>query len=104
MRECDVFILQSGCGVVNDVCMETFILAQAARTASSHRAWSRGRSRSGPEPPISLPFAVLISFSSPPPGVVAVLPYFPYSKQSKQKHRGCIPARLIADLLKVRRQ
>ena len=37
VRECDVFILQSGCGKVNDTCMELFILAQAARTASAHR-------------------------------------------------------------------
>eukprot|EP00039_Didymoeca_costata_P005159 m.78975 g.78975 ORF g.78975 m.78975 type:complete len:409 (-) comp12698_c0_seq1:25-1251(-) len=33
--------------------------------------------------------------------VTAVLPYLPYSKQSKQKRRGAIPAKLIADLLKV---
>lgn len=33
--------------------------------------------------------------------VTAVLPYFPYSKQSKQKRRGAIPAKLIAQLLKV---
>eukprot|EP00049_Salpingoeca_infusionum_P018405 m.357114 g.357114 ORF g.357114 m.357114 type:complete len:364 (+) comp17707_c0_seq1:195-1286(+) len=33
--------------------------------------------------------------------IYAVLPYFPYSKQSKQKKRGTIPARLIADMLKV---
>ncbi|EGD78547.1 phosphoribosyl pyrophosphate synthetase-associated protein 1 [Salpingoeca rosetta] len=33
--------------------------------------------------------------------IVAVLPYFPYSKQSKQKRRGTIPARLFADLLKT---
>ena len=33
--------------------------------------------------------------------VVAVLPYYPYSKQSKQKRRGTIAARLFADLLKA---
>jgi ribose-phosphate pyrophosphokinase len=33
--------------------------------------------------------------------VVGVLPYFPYSKQSKQKRRGAIPAKLIATMLKV---
>ena len=33
--------------------------------------------------------------------VTAVLPYFPYSKQSKQKRRGTIVAKLIADLLQI---
>lgn len=33
--------------------------------------------------------------------VVSVLPYFPYSKQSKQKRRGTIVSRLIADLLQT---
>jgi len=33
--------------------------------------------------------------------VTAVIPYFPYSKQSKQKRRGTIPAKLMASLLKV---
>ena len=70
VRECDTFILQSGCGAVNDMCMELFILINACRTASARR-------------------------------VVAVLPYFPYSKQSKQKKRGTIPARLVASMLKV---
>ncbi len=70
VRGADVYILQSGCGNVNDMCMETFILIAACRTASAQR-------------------------------VVAVLPYFPYSKQSKQKRRGTIPAKLIATMLKV---
>ncbi len=33
--------------------------------------------------------------------VTAVLPYLPYSKQSKLKKRGGIPAHLIAQLLEV---
>lgn len=33
--------------------------------------------------------------------IVAVIPYFPYSKQSKQKKRGAIPSKLMATLLKV---
>lgn len=70
VRGADVYIVQSGCGNVNDMCMETFILIAACRTASAQR-------------------------------VVAVLPYFPYSKQSKQKRRGTIPAKLVATMLKV---
>eukprot|EP00053_Salpingoeca_punica_P012772 m.114693 g.114693 ORF g.114693 m.114693 type:complete len:354 (-) comp16037_c0_seq1:410-1471(-) len=70
VRACDTFIFQSGCGSVNDMCMEMFILIAACKTASANR-------------------------------VVGVLPYFPYGKQSKQKRRGAIPAKLIADMLKV---
>lgn len=70
VREADVFIVQSGGGPVNDLCMEMFIMTNACKTASARR-------------------------------VVAVLPYFPYSKQSKQKKRGAIPAKLIAEMLKV---
>jgi phosphoribosylpyrophosphate synthetase len=70
VRGADVFIIQSGCGNVNDMCMEMFILVNACKTASAQR-------------------------------VVGVLPYFPYSKQSKQKRRGAIPAKLIASMLKV---
>eukprot|EP00052_Salpingoeca_macrocollata_P000532 m.20741 g.20741 ORF g.20741 m.20741 type:complete len:361 (-) comp10613_c0_seq1:79-1161(-) len=70
VRMADVFIMQSGCGSVNDMCMEMFILINACKIACASR-------------------------------VVGVLPYFPYSKQSKQKKRGAIPAKLMATLLKV---
>jgi hypothetical protein len=30
-----------------------------------------------------------------------VVPYYPYSKQSKQKRRGCVPAKLVAQLIKT---
>jgi ribose-phosphate pyrophosphokinase len=33
--------------------------------------------------------------------VTLVVPYFPYAKQNKIKKRGAIPARLIADMMKV---
>lgn len=70
VRGADMYIVQSGSGLVNDACMETFILASTLRAASARR-------------------------------IVAVMPYFPYSKQSKQKKRGGIPAKLIAQILKV---
>lgn len=70
VRSNDVFIIQSGCGSVNDMCMEMFILTNACKTASASR-------------------------------VVGVMPYFPYSKQSKQKRRGAIPAKLVASMLEV---
>jgi phosphoribosylpyrophosphate synthetase len=31
--------------------------------------------------------------------IIGVVPYLPYSKQSKMRNRGSIPSRLIADLL-----
>eukprot|EP00051_Salpingoeca_urceolata_P033045 m.18620 g.18620 ORF g.18620 m.18620 type:complete len:352 (-) comp5754_c0_seq1:70-1125(-) len=70
VRDADVFIMQSGCGKVNDSCMELFIMLSACRIASARR-------------------------------IVGVVPYFPYSKQSKQKKRGTIPAKLVASLMKV---
>ena len=33
--------------------------------------------------------------------VVAVVPFFPYSKQSKQKKRGTITSKLMSEMLKV---
>lgn len=33
--------------------------------------------------------------------IIAVVPYLPYSKQSKMRNRGSIPSRLVADLLCV---
>jgi phosphoribosylpyrophosphate synthetase len=32
-------------------------------------------------------------------GITAILPYFPYTKHSKQKHRGCITAKLLGTTL-----
>eukprot|EP01137_Pigoraptor_chileana_P010746 Opistho-2@60722 len=68
-----VFIVQSGFGHshVNDSLMELLILANACKTACAER-------------------------------VVVVVPYFPYSKQSKKKKaRSAIPAKLVADMLKM---
>lgn len=31
--------------------------------------------------------------------IIGVVPYLPYSKQSKMRNRGSIPSRLVADLL-----
>eukprot|EP00128_Syssomonas_multiformis_P000111 Colp12_sorted_trinity150504_noHs@8045 len=71
VREEDVYIIQSGCGEVNDSLMELLVLINACKTASARK-------------------------------VTAVLPYFPYSKQSKKKGaRGAIPAKLVANMLKV---
>lgn len=33
--------------------------------------------------------------------VTAVMPYLPYSKQSKKKNRNCIVAKLVANMLQV---
>eukprot|EP00123_Amoebidium_parasiticum_P012718 comp21533_c0_seq1/m.29963 comp21533_c0_seq1/g.29963 ORF comp21533_c0_seq1/g.29963 comp21533_c0_seq1/m.29963 type:complete len:340 (-) comp21533_c0_seq1:399-1418(-) len=71
VRDDDVFILQSGSGDVNDSLMELCIMIQACKMAAAKR-------------------------------IVAVLSYYPYSKQSKKKaKRRGIPAKLVADMLRV---
>lgn len=71
VRDTDTFVIQSGSRTVNDHLMELLILLSACKGASASR-------------------------------VTAVLPYFPYVKQSKmKKHRGCIAAKMVANLLTV---
>lgn len=71
VRDTDTFVIQSGSQTVNDHLMELLILISACKGASASR-------------------------------VTAVLPYFPYVKQSKmKKHRGCIAAKMVANLLMV---
>ena len=71
VRDTDTFVIQSGSRTVNDHFMELLILISACKGASASR-------------------------------VTAVLPYFPYVKQSKmKKHRGCIAAKMVANLLLV---
>ncbi|ORY84500.1 phosphoribosyltransferase-like protein [Protomyces lactucae-debilis] len=71
VRDTDTFVIQSGSRTVNDHLMELLILISACKGASASR-------------------------------VTAVLPYFPYVKQSKmKKHRGCIAAKMVANLLLV---
>ncbi|BFZ56332.1 ribose-phosphate pyrophosphokinase 1 [Savitreella phatthalungensis] len=71
VRDTDTFVIQSGSQTVNDHLMELLILLSACKGASASR-------------------------------VTAVLPYFPYVKQSKmKKHRGCIAAKMVANLLSV---
>ncbi|XP_063933734.1 ribose-phosphate pyrophosphokinase 1-like [Zophobas morio] len=73
VRDSDCFIVQSGFGdlTVNDSLMELYILIMACRMAAARK-------------------------------IIAVLPYFPYSKQSKKKgKRRGIPAKLVADMLRV---
>ena len=71
MRDRETFVIQSGSQTMNDHLMELLIMISACKGASASR-------------------------------VTAVLPYFPYVKQSKmKKHRGCIAAKLVANLLRV---
>eukprot|EP01134_Creolimax_fragrantissima_P000750 CFRG0750T1 len=71
VRDMDVYIVQSGCGDVNDALMELCIMVMACKMSAARR-------------------------------VVAVVPYYFYSKQSKKKEgRRGIPAKLAADMLKV---
>lgn len=67
VRGRDVYIIQTGGKDVNNVVMETLILAYACKTSSAKN-------------------------------IVGVFPYMPYSKQSKMRKRGCIAAKLMAQL------
>lgn len=72
VRDEDVYVLQSGCG---DVSVNDSCMELFILASACKTASARR--------------------------VVGVLPYFPYSKQSKQKKRGSIPAKLVAQMLKV---
>ncbi|KAK3070203.1 ribose-phosphate pyrophosphokinase 1 [Teratosphaeriaceae sp. CCFEE 6253] len=88
VRDQDVFIVQSGSSQINDNVMELLIMIQACRGGSS-------RSITGQKWPFDdlRPLLMLCP---------AVMPYFPYSRQSKKKtHRGAITARMLANLMYV---
>lgn len=71
VRNQDVFIVQSGSPRINDSVMELLIMIAACKGGSART-------------------------------ITAVMPYFPYSRQSKKKsHRGCITARMLANLMSV---
>lgn len=92
IREKDVFIVQSGSSQINDSIMELLIMISACKGGSANKITGTRF----PFHTFLLPYnAVLTLF-------VAVLPYFPYSRQSKKKsHRGAITARMLANLLNV---
>ncbi|KAF2772173.1 phosphoribosyl pyrophosphokinase [Teratosphaeria nubilosa] len=71
VRDCNVFIVQSGSSEINDNVMELLIMINACKGGSAR-------------------------------SITAVMPYFPYSRQSKKKaHRGAITARMLANLMNV---
>ncbi|KAJ1511444.1 hypothetical protein HMI54_000808, partial [Coelomomyces lativittatus] len=71
VRNQDVFIIQSGSSTINDHLMELLMTINSCRISDAAR-------------------------------ITAILPYFPYSKQSKKKlSRGCIPAKMVANMLAV---
>lgn len=91
IREKDVFVVQSGSSKINDSIMELLILISACKGGSANKI--TGRSPHFKEP-LLMDDEELTS--------TAVLPYFPYSRQSKKKsHRGAITARMLANLLHV---
>lgn len=96
IREQDVFVVQSGSSKMNDSIMELLILISACKGGSANK--------------ITGMLLNFFSRRSPPRHFrarsncpfLAVLPYFPYSRQSKKKsHRGAITARMLANLLNV---
>ncbi len=85
-------MVQSGSSKINDSIMELLILISACKGGSANKI-------TGPHHPTITLFwhsmSVKLTF-------LAVLPYFPYSRQSKKKsHRGAITARMLANLLHV---
>eukprot|EP00038_Savillea_parva_P030519 m.78288 g.78288 ORF g.78288 m.78288 type:complete len:346 (+) comp9205_c0_seq2:266-1303(+) len=72
VREADVFVIQSGVG---DIRTNDAVMEMLILVNASRIASAQR--------------------------VTLVVPYFPYAKQNKIKRRGAVPARLMADLMKV---
>lgn len=82
-------MVQSGSSKTNDSIMELLILISACKGGSANKITGQITSLG--------PRAFVAKLTHP-----AVLPYFPYSRQSKKKsHRGAITARMLANLLDV---
>lgn len=98
VREKDVFIVQSGSPKVNDTIMELLIMISACKGGSANKITGK-RSRVLKQES-SFILRRLYTNLRPLSHLSAVLPYFPYSRQSKKKsHRGAITARMLANLL-----
>lgn len=95
VREKDVFVVQSGSPQINDTIMELLIMISACKGGSANKITG---TLACPRPGIycSTTSGTLLTWSP------AVLPYFPYSRQSKKKsHRGAVTARMLANLMHV---
>lgn len=91
IREKDVFVVQSGSSKINDSIMELLILISACKGGSANKITGTA----------TLHLTVTL-MDDEELIATAVLPYFPYSRQSKKKsHRGAITARMLANLLHV---
>jgi ribose-phosphate pyrophosphokinase len=91
VREKDVFVVQSGSSQINDTLMELLIMISACKGGSANKVTGALR--------LTIASAGEVISLTP---FVAVIPYFPYSRQSKKKtHRGAITARMVANLLDV---
>lgn len=87
IRDKDVFIVQSGSEKINDAVIELLIMISACKGGSARSITGTDASLEPKLPANSEP---------------AVMPYFPYSRQSKKKsHRGAITARMVANLLNI---
>lgn len=95
VREKDVFVVQSGSPQINDTIMELLIMISACKGGSANKITGTFA-----RPILEINGSTLRgdSLTRAP----AVLPYFPYSRQSKKKsHRGAITARMLANLMHV---
>ncbi len=96
VREKDVFVVQSGSPKINDTIMELLIMISACKGGSANKITG------APEPPSEAAGPQGGRRLTDPVLLAAVLPYFPYSRQSKKKsHRGAITARMLANLLSM---
>ena len=97
IRGRDVFIIQTGytssdAMSINDSIMELLIMCYACKTSSARKVigeWGLLIKAHRPRP-------LYTSFGHIHAGVI---PYLPYSKQSKMRKRGCITAKLLASML-----
>lgn len=85
-------MVQSGSPKINDTIMELLIMISACKGGSANKITGKSR----------LAHLPLRTGSNPLSCSTAVLPYFPYNRQSKKKsHRGAITARMLANLMHV---
>ena len=102
IRGKDVFIIQTGYSClkevsVNDTIMELLIMCYACKTSSARKVIGG-----------FMFTATLYQIHHAPPHIpssaclcalLGVIPFLPYSKQSKMRKRGCITAKLLASML-----
>ena len=107
LRDEDVYILQSGCGEVNDHLVELLVLINACKTATARRITAGktdgrtdGRKQRTNWQAVFIHLLVALLHCYFPFSIV--IPCFPYARQDKKdKSRAPITAKLVANMLTV---